>query len=1114
MGFTAHEKGASGTLYASDDRSPGNWVGYYLPANAVAGELPPTITLEDSWSEYWGNPRGHVNGGSYAFFPAEPPAGTADALAKLLGSLNHGYGGWAYRFVLWVTVPREGPLSVAGSIPFAQQGFSSVNGAVIQNAGLVLRTLEVTGDVGLPMKLAAETIVLTPTSTVGLHLMQTRGTPVEVGAVTSAGTLPLTGTTAGSTTFTMNLEVTAPDVRNDLSRLDSGVKYFYEHNGVVRSQRFPVLGLPTGASTRAFAVRVDPLNATDERRTRLTFADDEPFQSALRTTTGIPLTLAPVKDDAGFALAPDRVTPLGTTKQIDAYCAALSGAFVIAAPGNAPAGPLPLLCGLAGLEAITVNPARDGYGGDRLTFHPGGAAFAPGFPPKPLSLDDSGSVNPAGPRLDTKMTTAWATLDQAPSPPAGPAYLAQPAGAPLFSGTAELGFLPLLEQANAEPGQQFPIAAYAGVSADGDPDGFAASDVPVYEQTVVSPSRRAAMTPVTTRATLAAMNGGGQATTPQGFLVTLGTGGTWSTLLLAQTGAQALEFAPVDGDLQAALQTNQLFLVATAATWSPSAFKNQVQIEAWPFELDVGQNQTYGDYTNVMILKFCGDTLRKLVADPRRWTAADKFNRTAADELLAVSGWLTAYFEDAARRTTDPSYAHFNQIADDPSWRGILCLRVNVPTKDLPAQVSALRAGIAGRDFQAHHLGIEVSKVDTSAGLSMSGTSSLFGLIDYTDPAYAQALQAGGSPDLPVAPAPGLTYDFKVLRLLVSFENSEVKGFQSKCQVTLNALFGDPVLTTTIGSGGTITNSIVIDGVLQHHDDQPVYVFSSSQDTLFGLDSNVLPSVEVVSTALATLSDSESGGKYRFTFAGYLAFAALPGLDALSFGPEGKSAPNGIGLSYSNLFLDLDYDDAAAQPRTFTFDASRIALDQQLSTARPASLFASLPLKLRALTTGGKGGPQQAGFLAVKTPDLEAAAVGDTWYGLVLDLDLGGPGALAAQAGWTVGLMLAWSAGSTSTSARPRAFVGLQLPGAAPGAKQFSLQGVIKLSIESIQLRQLPGGPYLLQMNQLALKLLALSFPPSGSTAFYLFGNPGSKPGERSDLAWYAAYANPTKALT
>ena len=49
------------------------------------------------------------------------------------------------------------------------------------------------------------------------------------------------------------------------------------------------------------------------------------------------------------------------------------------------------------------------------------------------------------------------------------------------------------------------------------------------------------------------------------------------------------------------------------------------------------------------------------------------------------------------------------------------------------------------------------------------------------------------------------------------------------------------------------------------------------------------------------------------------------------------------------------------------------------------------------------------------------------------------------------------------------------------------------------------GTSYLMKINNIALKVLSLTFPPGAQIGFFLFGNPSSTAPPES-LGWYAAY--------
>jgi hypothetical protein len=1140
--FVLLETGASGGLYAAEPATAPTWSGYYLPTAATAdGKLPEAIEPVDAWSRYWGQPREKVNGGSYVFLgepPSPPlrggvtPSGVADALAALLKQLNEAHNEWAYRFLFWIAAPHKTPLQPEAVVAFAESAHPE-SGTLIESSSIPLRTLELVGEKQLTVTFepADAALMLVPGGNPSLlRLMQTRGAqPKAIGEVTGSARLPVAGEQAGQLALALRMTVRGGGVEDDLGLLVSGVKYFYTLEKVVKSQLFRLLGVPKGQSQLRFAVTLDPLHAADEARTRFTFsADAGAFSTPLQTITGLPLTLTPITGASGLMLSPDVVTGPGGT-QVESYYATLTGPYVLGGAGGTTER---LLCGLSGLESIAVNLATKSYEGDRLTFHPGHPAHARVFPPSAASQEDPQQAGVGKPLLDETLSTAWVTIDAASNRPAAnqpaanrpavnanqPAvnsYYAQPSGAPMFSNVAAdaAGLLDLHDEPVATAAAAFPLAAYSGIEVTPGNDGFDATLLAVYEQGVIGPTRRGTMQAhvLAARSRRAPTSNEGQgegAATPQGFLVEL-AGATWTSLLLARTEPAGgspggkLSFSPVAPTLQAALQTDQLFLVATNPL---PGFKGSIHVEGWPFEVNVGADQAFGAYSNVLIFKFCGGTLAELVGNPQRWTSGEAFNDPANEGLLALSQWLQDYIGESAA-SNDVALASFNALVNDPKWRGLLALSVDVPLDDLPAQVSALQCGIERTKLSAHHLGVEVNQL-TPDGRSLAGESSVFGLIEYADPGYAQALAQGADPEAPIPSAPGLTYDFKVLQLLVLFENSEVRLFRSICQVTLTQWFGDAVIPPP-QTGGPPLASIVLDGALQRHDGQPVYTFTSHAGGVAYLDSKALPSVTVATASLESVAAPahSSVSTYRFPFTGTLQLANIgaaeqpSGLDPLSFDA----------LGFQQIALEMQWDPKAAVPRTFRFATERAALDVGASVWREKSMFAALPLTIRDLLTG-TAAPSSLGFVNVQLTGAPLSQLGGTWYGIAFDFDMGTPGALAAEAGLTATLMVAWGQGSKRNDpSPPRVAAGMQLPGASGGGKTFSLQGVLALTVDQIELSYTKESgeqksAYMLRLTDIALSFLGVKFPPGYGTAFYLFGNPGTTT-QRSPLGWYAALA-------
>jgi hypothetical protein len=978
--------------------------------------------------------------------------------------------------------------------------------------------------------------------------------------------------------FWMNAALTVSSAASDFQVMRTALEYFYRSDPLVRSQLYPVFQLPQNATTIATIASFDLLHPAHPDKTSFSFvaAGAQPlptFDTSLVTHNGHMVYLTPVSRQSGLGGQADKVL-ISAGVQQDAVYFAPKGKYILGynatPPGRGAAVPgttdARLLCGQSGIETILFTPPSPTYSGDILIFYPGQPAYAPRFPLPELSVSDPAVGDAIGPVLDTTFQTSWVSIARGQpipggNPPSPNSYQAQPHGSPVYGKGAGIGaavksVLGFLEMDAAEltlsdAAHSFPLVPYSGTVISQPASSFSPADVPAFEERLISPTRRRmirAMKDATgaldtrvaaKRAT--ALRAAGTArpgTTPQGLLVHVDEDtGQWLDLLIGRNtaGGQVYElgFSNVNPVLQDGFQTNQQFLVITNphpawnnATGSESGksnadqtvFKNSMRLGDWAFETNLPKGNVFGDYRNVLIFKFTAGKLSDLVKNPRKWTNPKDFNNSDNNELLFISQWLQDYIDQARQLAAgDPFYRNFISIADSDSWNGILALKVDIPVSQFPSSLKGLLGGIDVSRLNAHHLGIEVNYVtDTGAGLT-AGDSSIFALISYMDPAYAAQLANGGSADMPVPSAPG-EFDFKVLSLQVLFENSAIKGFSSKVQVTANKWFGDSVAGLSADLAGGLSNSIVLNGTYENHDGTPTFAFSSEGNNVFLLGSNILGAVNILKAQFNTLTDPSAPQglvRSRFSFVGRMNFRSVKGFDLFSFGSgwaSGQPGP-GDGLFFSNLYITMEFDLGAPAARTFAFDPTSLTFDLKESVARPASLYANFPISLTGLVRSEDGkSPTDLGYLPVSIRGASLAGLSGSWYGLTFKLDMGTLGALAGDAGLIAAPLFAWSAGSGSASPDSfNAFAGITLPGAGGGqAKLFSLQGILRLSIKDIQwmtgTTQEGGQAYLMKFTNIALQFLGIKFPPSGNTVFFLFGDPDPR-APKSNLGWYAGYA-------
>ncbi|MDO8185506.1 hypothetical protein Q5424_13915 [Conexibacter sp. JD483] len=1137
---------ATATLYARPAGSAGpGWVAFV----AFAADQPAELTLAQAWSNYLGNPRGGRNGGCFVLAQAPPAAQASwlDGFERAVAERNRAFGDFAYRFLFFgdPTIPAAAVGSVAFSTTDAErpgvvQGLAGSETAIVASQF----GISIANSAYLRLDLDGGGLRFAPNGDAGVVLLANKyraaTRPLDGGGDVA---VPLAGTGGGTLRFGLQLRVAREPERDDFTLLDVGLKWFSGiGSGAARrivSLRYPLFGPPLDGAAIPFDVSFDPLRPLARDRTAFTFRGQPerdgrvcaPMESALRDGLLHPLRIRPLAGSAQLVLQRDRVTVDSPgSHQRELVYLAPSGPYALL-PGDSRPAAERVMCGTSPLEQIVVDPP-----GSLLTFHPDQPAYSPLLesPPPPAGA----------PRLTADYLTAWATVTSAgdPSGPA-PLYLAQPQGAALYAhgDRADVPYLvhaetPAAALRDARASASYPLAQYAQLAFGGRPDTFDAAQVARLERAVLSVERRARIAGSGSRPS--GGDGPRRVTTPQGFILDLGPDGSWRRIHLGQTSwspdparvpptVTTLAFADPDDSVRGAFQTNQQFLVVTqprtpwrlVGSTSPppqpgwkTTFEDALAPQGWPFDIRVGSGSNPGDYRNVLIFKFCDGSLEARVDDVARWTAAGDFNSDPTD----VAAWLRDYIEQAKVLAAGPDGDYFRRFVEavtSPSWRGLLALRADADATLLPQELRGLAAGIDPDRFNAHHVGIDLSFVDTAGGrLAPDGNSSVFATVYYVDPDYAANLAAGASPDLPVPVTGTDDFAFRVLSLKTLFVNAQVTAFASKAQVTLDRLFGEQVSGLTLNAQPAPSSSLVLDGTYENHDGVGIYVFATGADARFGLVSNLWRSLEIVRATFSTLRAPAAGTVLsRFSFQGFLDFATtevddgsggrVP-FDLLSFGGTGAGPdPTGSGLPFGELHLDMSFDTASPGSPSFAFLIDQMTFAPTVAQARATSLFARMPLTLTGIVAG-RTPPADLGYLPVSPLGLPGAPLGDAWHGLVFTLDLGSAGALAARAGFSAQLLLAWGPASQGNSFRLA--LGLALPGASPTSRGLSLQGVLKLTIDRLLLYRDPGsGTFVLRLTNVLLSLLGVKLPPGTSTAFIVFGNPD--PNQRDTVGWYAA---------
>ncbi len=1030
-------------------------------------QVPAVLTLAASWEEH---------PGAYAILPAKTDldADLAERLAVFLRL-------YPAARIAWVENSGEDPRAWrATTVSFDRTGATAgLSPVSFNNIALWIGTgCQTQPDV------VGETLVLAPPPG---RAYLTAGFGAATIPLAGPISVRFAGELAGCLTTTASL-----DLATALDDLDVGLWIFTCEGGewpVARllSWRFPLLR-PSDGTISADLV-LDPIDPLGPDRTYLGLAPEDgqapELLSHYVTANGGSVALTPLANPLGkLVLSPRALAK--PRSPFDPYCLVPSGGFVVRvldSSGKELDGRQRLMCGISAVEYVTLEQP-----GSEIWFSSGGAALA----------GEGG--------LEAGAVTAYASVFG----PGGKSlrYHAQPDDSTLYQSTATAGLLeyhelPGIELPEAPPGgplpSGFPMLPFAGVEAASAP----------FQQHLelqkVSPARRALLEKAPHKQSPAPFSKGDEplkTTTRQGLLATLDGEGMSVQLAQSDKGANKVELAPASTALRSALQSNQLFLVASeAASLGTSGGTGKLTIGTGQsmWTLDVFPKKT-PPTPALIVFKFAGKPLEALAADLSAWTGAEDFNKGGA---ARVQQRLLKVIEGAKQHAaTDPDYQPFVSLVEDPTWQGILVLGCDVPLDALPEQLAGLAAGIDSSLFAAHHVGVTVTPVQAEVDGLTAHDSSIFGLIDYVSPNTA----AAGAPP----------YSFVVETLKVRFANSAVVDFSSRIQLLVDELFHEPATLLEAPKKQAKDNVLLLEGVYQVQGGVGAYSFHAPSDNVFELESAVLDSVDVASAQFVTVkapTEAQPVGVSRFSLAGSIRFkppAAGEGFDLFSFGPEGDGKPLGQ-LACSNLAIELTYcPDEPAKPNVFHFDASEIAFDPTGSVARREGLFASFPLTPAAMlqvdaaagdSSASPPTPGALGFLGVEAK-AASGAISAPWFGLTADLGLGTAGALASAAGFKATLLAAWSPGKGST---PNVAVGLKLPGTGgSGGKLLSLENVLKLKIAELDLDR-TGQTYVLRLDRISLSLLSLSFPPSGQTEFLLFADPTGS--DHTTLGWFAGYA-------
>ena len=783
--------------------------------------------------------------------------------------------------------------------------------------------------------------------------------------------------------------------------------------------------------------------------------------------------------------------------------------------------PIQILCGLSGTETISCMPRTARYVGDVLSFLPGQAAYASGFSNFLFGENGSKSLDKCDEVIENasydnkfldeellseEYLTAWVAVKRVEKLIYEPEgyntdilYLAQGEDSSLFRKVDNYRVLdyyqPIVVNMIQNP-HYIPLVPHGGTKL-GSKIKYSEAN---FEFEIIAVSRKKKFDPSFYVHMKKDINftESIKATTPQGLLLKINVGlrgEHWEELLLANnlltpqdSQPISLKFEDLKPKLRNAFQTNQQFLVISKnIDKNIGTFKNEIPIAGWPFKINIlDESYTSGEYKNILICKFCKGALVDRVKNPKLWTNPEYFNDVI--KLQELSNFIWGHINEAIKLANkgDENYSYFARIVQDPNWNGILALKTDLNIMKFPRELTCLLGGMDTDKLYAHHIGINVNRVQASGSsrdLSMDKVSSLFGFIGYK----GDDNDSGGD-DVGVTASA-----FNVLKLEALFKNSKLTAFSSEVKLTLDRLFDSDI------EGDEGKKDIIFCGSYEDHDGVPSYVFNTTGKVEAKLDNTILETIEISKANFRTVGQKVDGASKeistRFSFWGRLNFGKVGDneIDLFSYGKDGDpdlprlKGEKGPGLAFSNLGIGMKFK-LESGGIDFEFLPNDMTLDIGQSIKRKKSFVEGFPLQLSSFISGKDFSELETkGYLPIgNIGDGE----GKKWYGFDYSLDLGSMGDLSSNNSLVSSVAICWSSES-------KVFFGIKIPGISQQNTMFKLQEVIDSKFEGIDLSY-ENGVYELTIKDVSQLFIGKNIPQIKSITLFKSQDTGA-----SSLGWY-----------
>ena len=527
-----------------------------------------------------------------------------------------------------------------------------------------------------------------------------------------------------------------------------------------------------------------------------------------------------------------------------------------------------------------------------------------------------------------------------------------------------------------------------------------------------------------------------------------------------------------------------------------------------------------------IIFKFSKHSASELLQDPTKWSNYGSYKKD-----FPLNVWGNSIYKQIKYLSGEDYTYLIDTVFNDKNWNGVFLWNVPIYDGDkLPAVFGGLTASqnlqpmehnkklSLATSLKFTYASFPVNKTFIKNGKIEIRSTSFFGLIDYdllhlgkNDPDYKKV-----SKHFPENSTDVKDYRFVLTKLLVRFENSEIRNFESYAFLQIPNLFEEDISIKKIvltndnsQNGDTKANLIRLDGSYQklEKSDQDEFVFCAGSDIKIKFENgNILRSIDVRKVSFSYVI----GDTFRFDIDADATFN--PDLDAF------KKVISFESLKFGNIGLKFDIDKIKF-PK-IKFDLSNLFVLPKIKfdcdgflSSFPISFSHFEMFKLKKVKGDtGKFHFEFSDFdffrIYFKNPNIEIPEISlpdfnPNLFSFVFDFDLGTLGDLSFLKMLRGQLLFGWSFKGGFA-------LGFKLNGPSGQGIHVNLFGALKIDIKrfdfcSFDWKNQQGEAatqYVLRLDDARLSILGLDLPREKSEfSALIFAKPGTK------VAWLISYA-------